>query len=200
MSVSTVLDWTRICPACRGGIRECPRLCRPHAYQAEVLDNRCLACNRIYPTVAGLADFRLTSDRYLDLTAERAKAERLSLISETTDLEGVARAYYAMTDDVDPARCKQFLAHILGAEARGDAFMADLDEQGPTLEIGCGTGGLLVAAALRGWQIEGADIGGSVVSSRSSKTHRPRPACAFNRGPSRSTSLGGRDVRNHHCR
>jgi len=132
----------RWCPACRGS----------------VFEDRCSRCERRFPDVAGLADFRLDSDRYLDLASERAKAERLSRIAETTDLEGVARAYYAMTHDVDPPRCQRFLAHILGAEARGDAFLSRLTEHGPTLEVGCGTGGLLVAAAKRGWQVEGVDI------------------------------------------
>ena len=38
----------------------------------------CEGCGRNYPTVAGFPDFRLESDRYLDLDAERAKAERRS--------------------------------------------------------------------------------------------------------------------------
>ncbi len=118
----------------------------------------CRSCRRGYPSVAGMADYRLGSDRYLDFADERAKAERLAAIAETTDLEGVARAYYAMTPDVDPPRCRKYLAHILGAEARGEALASQLVADGPILEVGCGTGGLLVAAARRGITIEGVDI------------------------------------------
>jgi O-antigen/teichoic acid export membrane protein/SAM-dependent methyltransferase len=118
----------------------------------------CVGCGRTFPNVAGLPDFRLNSDRYLELDAERAKAERLARIAESTDLEGVARAYYAMTPDVDPPRCARYLAHILGAEPRGAALACALTDDGPILEIGCGTGGLLVAASCRGLTIEGVDI------------------------------------------
>ncbi|HWE38832.1 MAG TPA: methyltransferase domain-containing protein, partial [Isosphaeraceae bacterium] len=130
------------CPACRGPVD----------------GESCARCGRSYPTVAGLPDFRLESDRYLDLDAERAKAERLARIAASTDLEGVARAYYAITPDVDPPRCARYLAHILGAEARGEAIADRLDDDGPILEVGCGTGGLLVAAARRGLEITGVDI------------------------------------------
>ncbi|HEY2159631.1 MAG TPA: methyltransferase domain-containing protein, partial [Isosphaeraceae bacterium] len=130
------------CPACRGPVD----------------GESCATCGRSYPTVAGLPDFRLESDRYLDLDAERAKAERLARIAASTDLEGVARAYYAITPDVDPPRCARYLDHILGAEGRGEALADRLDDGGPILEVGCGTGGLLAAAARRGLEITGVDI------------------------------------------
>ncbi len=132
----------RVCPECR---------CR-------IAGNACLSCGRHYPTVAGLPDFRLASDRYLDLKAERAKAERLAQIAKTTNLEGLARAYYAITHDVDPPRCRRYLRHILDADRRGEAVAGRIEGDGPVLEIGCGTGGLLVAAARRGIAIEGVDI------------------------------------------
>lgn len=140
MTVATGLDL--VCPACR----------------ADLIDEACAGCGRSFPPVAGLHDLRLASDRYLDLPAERAKADRLAKIAETTDLAGAARAYYAMTQDVDPPRCRRFLRHILGAEARGEAVADGLDEAGPILEVGCGTGGLLVAAKRRGLTIAGVDV------------------------------------------
>src|SRR5205814_1661423 len=65
--------------------------------------------------------------------------------------------YYAMTDDPDDRR-ERFLAHIVGAEARGEALAARLPKVGRILEVGCGTGGLLVAAASQGIAITGVDI------------------------------------------
>ena len=131
-----------VCPACR----------------APVDRDACPACQRVYPTVAGLPDFRLESDRYLTLDAERAKAGRLARIAATTDLEGVARAYYDITPDVDPPRCRRYLRHILGADRRGEALADRVGGDGPILEVGCGTGGLLVALARRGISVEGVDI------------------------------------------
>jgi ubiquinone/menaquinone biosynthesis C-methylase UbiE/uncharacterized protein YbaR (Trm112 family) len=137
---------TFVCPACRG----------PVSPVADALT--CPACGRTYPTVAGLPDLRLESDRYLDLDAERAKARRLHAIEPTTDLAGLAAAYYDMTDDVVDYRRVRFLRHIGGAVARGEALAGRLRERGRVLEVGCGTGGLLVAAARAGVAIEGVDI------------------------------------------
>jgi SAM-dependent methyltransferase len=71
---------------------------------------------------------------------------------------GLARAYYAMTDDVDDRRRARFLAHIAGAEARGAALATLLPRGGTVLEVGCGTGGLLAAATRAGRRVVGADI------------------------------------------
>jgi SAM-dependent methyltransferase len=107
--------------------------------------------------VAGFHDFRLESDRYLDLGAERARAEELETIAGTTDLMGLAAAYYAMTGEADDRRTR-FLAHIAGGLARGEALAARLPGAGPILEVGCGTGGLLVAAARARMTIIGVDV------------------------------------------
>ncbi|WP_435008088.1 class I SAM-dependent methyltransferase [Tundrisphaera lichenicola] len=132
----------QICPACR-----------------EPLEGReCRRCGRSFPEVAGLPDLRISSDRYLDLEGERAKAGRLAAIAPRVDLAGLSEAYYAMTHDVEPRRRRFYLAHILGAESRGSALAELLPSTGRILEVGCGTGGLLAAAARRGLTIEGTDI------------------------------------------
>lgn len=138
----TFHESARVCPSCRG----------------ELVERLCLGCGRRFATVAGLPDLRLESDRYLGLDAERAKAERLHALEPETDLKGLAEAYYAMTDDVVDARRARFLRHIVGAEARGEALAARLPRTGRILEVGCGSGGLLVAAVRSGRSIEGVDI------------------------------------------
>ena len=131
-----------VCPGCLG----------PLAGEA------CLGCGEWYPPACGLPDLRLKSDRFLDLPSERAKAERLAKIAPGVDLEGLAAAYYAMTPDVDPARRRGYLAHILGAEVRGSALAGLLPRDGRIVEVGCGTGGLIAAACRLGLEIEGVDI------------------------------------------
>lgn len=135
-----------VCPACRSRL---DRLADAFA---------CGGCRRTFPDVAGLPDLRLASDPYLPLPAERAKAARLARSESTTDALGLARAYYAMTDDVDDRRRARFLAHIAVAEARGAALARRLPVGGRVLEVGCGTGGLLVAAARDGLEVVGADV------------------------------------------
>jgi ubiquinone/menaquinone biosynthesis C-methylase UbiE len=129
------------------------------AAQAQGLDQgqACARCRRTYPVVAGLLDLRLESDRYLDLDAERAKAERLDALAPATDLLGLSAAYYTLTEDPDDRRLR-FLAHIAAAHERGAALAARLPRGGRVLEVGCGTGGLLAAAARGGWSITGVDI------------------------------------------
>lgn len=138
-----------ICPACR-----------------TVLTTRgganfsCARCARDFSEVAGLADLRLHSDRYLSMAAERVKAERLHAVAAEpgADLARVANAYYEQTDDVADHRRVRFLRHINSAEARGHALASLLPQSGLILEVGCGTGGLLVAAARSGRSIVGVDI------------------------------------------
>ncbi len=139
---ATIGTSERVCPACRGAL----------------LGLSCVGCGREFPEVAGLPDLRVASDRFLDLPGERAKAERLARIAPGVDLKGLAEAYYAMTPDVEPRRRGFYLGHILGAEARGSALAALLPRSGRTLEVGCGTGGLLASAARLGLDVEGVDI------------------------------------------
>jgi ubiquinone/menaquinone biosynthesis C-methylase UbiE len=134
-----------VCPACRSALIESP------------LGLACAGCGRFYPGVAGILDLRLQSDRYLDLDAERTRANRLATIARTTDLMGLATAYYALTGEAEDRRSR-FLAHIASGLARGEALAARLPDGGQILEIGCGTGGLLAAVARTGRAIVGVDI------------------------------------------
>ena len=63
-----------------------------------------------------------------------------------------------MTARRRPPPRRLYLGHILGAEARGEALADLLPSGGQILEVGCGTGGLLAAAAASGLAIEGVDI------------------------------------------
>lgn len=136
-----------VCPSCRGSLEDS---------RGQALD--CPRCHRHFPEVAGLPDLRLASDRYLRLPDERAKAERLGAIEPLTDVNGLARAYYELTDDVVDHRRDRFLGHIAGAVPRGEALLRRLPSGGKILEVGAGTGGLLVAAARAGRDVTGVDI------------------------------------------
>jgi SAM-dependent methyltransferase len=140
-----VLEPPVTCPACRSELE-------PGAGGRE-----CRGCARTYPTVAGFLDLRLESDRYLDLDAERTKAERLHAVEPATNTLGLAETYYSWSDDAE-GRAPRFLNHIAQAEARGEALLQRLPRGGTILEVGCGTGGLMVAAARAGRAITGVDI------------------------------------------
>jgi ubiquinone/menaquinone biosynthesis C-methylase UbiE len=118
----------------------------------------CEPCNNGFPIVAGIPDLRKESDRYLSLAGDRAKAHSLAQIARKNDLAGLAQAYYAMTDNVDRHQKTRFEAHIARAEQRATALLAQVPEQSAVLEIGCGSGGFVAAAARRGRRVVGVDI------------------------------------------
>ena len=136
----------RVCPACRSCL------------DRDELAWACDGCGRMYPDVAGIADLRLSPDRYLSLDADRAKARHLATLAPQASFDGLARAYYDTTDDVDATRARRYVAHLASAEVRGEAFVDLLPKTGRVLEVGCGSGGLIAAAARRGLRIEAVDI------------------------------------------
>jgi SAM-dependent methyltransferase len=153
----------RVCPACRSALERGER------------EWTCTRCTRFFRDIAGIADLRLAPDRYLSLGDDRDKACRLAQTSPGFDeshgafpvrdrssrsatFRRLARAYYAMTDDVDQPSARRFLAHLDRAEERGEAFVDLLPRSGRVLEIGCGSGGMIAAAQGRGIAIEGVDI------------------------------------------
>ncbi len=136
----------RVCPACRS------------ALDHEGPNWSCAGCGLVFPEVAGIADLRLAPDRYLDLQDDRDKARRLAATDASATFDDLALAYYAMTEDVDAPRAQRYRAHLARAEERGEAFADLLPRTGRVLEVGCGSGGMLAAAARRGIDIEGVDI------------------------------------------
>jgi hypothetical protein len=83
--------------------------------------------------VEGIADLRLAPDRYLSLEADRAKARQLAALDGPHTALDLARAYYAMTADVDVARRARYLTHLAHAEERGAALAALLPARGRIL-------------------------------------------------------------------
>lgn len=137
------------CPACRA-----PVSLQPGAY-------RCDACDANFPILHGIPDFRLRSDRYLSLTEEREKAARLADFARTRSFTELLAFYYSITEDVPPELAGQYSEYAKAGPARAGAVLADLapfQVGDRLLDIGCGAGGLMVAAARRGVDAVGVDI------------------------------------------
>ena len=128
---------------------------------------RCAACDRAYPILCGIPDFRLAPDRYLSLAEERAKAARLHDFACGHSFDETVAEYYRITDDVPPDMALRFAAYVRAGVLRGQGVLGRLgdpqgrasgQDAGPLLDAGCGAGGLVVAAAAAGQQVTGLDI------------------------------------------
>jgi SAM-dependent methyltransferase len=136
------------CPACGG------------ALSADAKAYRCLACDRAFPILYGIADFRLAADAYLSLEEEREKAGRLDAFGKTHSFDELLTYYYAITDDVPPRLASIYAAYARCGPERADPILDDLACAADTrlLDLGCGSGGLVVAARRRGLEAVGVDV------------------------------------------
>ena len=136
-----------VCPQCRTKL------------SAQTDHYQCSRCNREYPVIFGIADFRIRSDPYLSLQQERAKAKRL--VTETEqNFSAMLDYYYEITDDVPPALATRYKAYHLNGPKQAQQSLARLGMSSGDvfLDAGCGTGGALIAAAEHCSHIYGVDI------------------------------------------
>ena len=136
-----------LCPVCRTAL---------DAPSADLFV--CERCGRSFPVIAGIPDLRLSGDRYLTLEEDRAKARRLaSMEGSLTDL---VRAYWQMTPEVPASLAARYAAAAAAGVQRADVHLDRLGISGcdTVLDVGCGTGGLVSAAAARGATAVGVDI------------------------------------------
>lgn len=195
-----------VCPGCHGDLDGDP--VHGAAYH-------CDQCEREYPVVLGIPDFRLQPDPWISFEDDRARAEQLDAAAGRLRFDELVRLYWEMTPGTPAPAASRFTAFVLTAEQRSREWL-DLNQdedpaegrrQGPWLELGCGTGDMLVAARRAGHAIAGVDIAlrWLVVARRrladagvdatlvcANAEHLPFPAASF----SRVLSLGTLE----HCR
>jgi SAM-dependent methyltransferase len=138
-----------VCPRCKGALAE------------EASSYRCCQCENEYPVLFGIPDFRIRSDRYLSLEEERDKARRLFEFGEHAPFNELVRYYYSITFDLPDNMARRYQASILAGTERAKSILKELTPRGGSdvlVDIGCGTGGLLLAAQGRFSGIYGIDI------------------------------------------
>lgn len=138
-----------VCPRCKG------------ALGGELSCYRCDHCGSNYPILFGIPDFRIRSDRYLSLEEERDKARRLFEFAEHAPFTELVRYYYSITSDLPDNMARRYQASILAGTDRAKSILQELTPQGDSdllVDIGCGTGGLLLAAQGKFRGIYGVDI------------------------------------------
>lgn len=142
-------DWA--CPRCRG------------ALEASRESLSCNACSARYPLIAGeIPDFRTAELARLNLAEDRAAAQRLLQQVDGHSAEQTVRHIFAARPHWTESQIERRTREVLAAPARlGPQLRGwlepSLDPPGPLLDIGCGPGGLLCAAAERGADPVGID-------------------------------------------
>ncbi len=142
------------CPRCKGELEESPQ-----AYT-------CPACQRSYPIVWGIPDFRLWPDPYIGIEDDHRKGLRIAENYDRSDARQLMEFYWSITPDTPPELWQRYMRFDLAGEERGRQWLAALERQlrrpplNPTdtvLELGCRTGGTL--AALAGQVRQGRAVG-----------------------------------------
>lgn len=143
-----------VCPICRGELA------------IDQNGYRCAACERNYPLHAGIPDFRVFPDPYLDFNQDFDRTEIVLAGLTKYCLEELLEYYWSFSDITPAALRSVFIRSALlgGERARhtverfGDGtFKAEIAPR-TVLEIGSGTGNFLVAANEKYDRVIGIDI------------------------------------------
>ena len=110
---------------------------------------RCAACSTGYDVVDGIPDLRVPTPAWVDFDRDKAEARRLAALGPVS-AEALARDVFGSRPHWTEARIRFRTQQVLEGPSRAtrelDTWLAPATRaQGPLLEIGCGTGGLLAA-------------------------------------------------------
>jgi SAM-dependent methyltransferase/uncharacterized protein YbaR (Trm112 family) len=151
--VSGVVSPPYVCPACRAALEF-----RPGADE----HYSCGACSRRYPVVIGIPDFRLRPDPWIGLEADREKGIALERDTLDADFETTVRAYWARTPETPHDHAERFTRFVVAAEPRATEWLSRVSPVASNdacwLDLGCGTGDLVLAGLRRGQPMVGIDI------------------------------------------
>lgn len=159
-------DWlsTLRCPRCRAALQE------TSIGSDDVTRLHCTQCAASWPVRFGIPDLRPegVEDPYLTRDEDLRAAERLAERAARGGFEDALEAYYETNERVSASQARRFIAGTLAAEERSRAILdawqawsrAAIDgDHGTVVEVGCGTGPLLVAAQAPNVRLVGLDIG-----------------------------------------
>ena len=135
---------TPVCPLCLGSLDEgleCPR------------------CGRRYPTTLGFADFRLGGRTEVDIEDDLAVAEQLAAREDSCSFAELEAYRERLRPEASAALRARHLAHFeIEREQADRAFeLLGVTPQASALDLGCGMGRYVAAAAQRGMRAAGLD-------------------------------------------
>ena len=148
-----------VCPRCKGP------LTTDSSGSRSVFEYVCATCASRYPVIMDIPDFRVFPDPWIGLEEDRDKARRLAQRANEVDFAGLVEWYWRLTPDTPSALARHHIRHALSGVERGFAVLDEVARLAgtpstttPLLDLGCGTGGLLAAAAVNVDQVVGVDI------------------------------------------
>ena len=149
-TTSLTLSQTWRCPACRSEIRED--------------DDRlvCSSCSRAYALVGGIPDFRVNLPNWIDVDSDRRKALHLLSLGPSLSARDLTTEVFRQrgwSDAESQRRTHLSFALTSRLEQELDEWLRDATSSDlPFLDLGCGSGPLLAAAAARGRPGVGIDV------------------------------------------
>ncbi len=150
LTTSTFLDEILACPACRGTVTRSGQ-----SYTCDV-------CARVFPIRYGIPDFRLMPDPYISIEREIGKVEGFTAPGRS--FAEMVRAYYFLTPESPRNLHSRYREAMEAAVARGAGIVSKLQEKFPEskrnalLDLGCGTGGMTIAATGSYQNVVGVDV------------------------------------------
>jgi SAM-dependent methyltransferase len=138
------------CPRCRGCLKEGPR----HTV--------CEDCRARFERVGPILDLRVPGASWIDCDRDRAEARRLLDMSSYASAADLVRHVFSSRSDWTAERVENRARQVLEAPRRLRAdvkgWLRDCMGNGLFLDLGCGPGMLLAAAAAEGYRGVGVDV------------------------------------------
>lgn len=143
------------CPVCKGPLTQRRD---PPAYS-------CAACERTYPVISGIPDFRVWPDPYIAPAADWAKGQRV-WDEAGGRFTAMLETYWRLTPDVPASMAARFVRYAQVGAARGLTRCERVSrirgrKLGPAdtlLDVGCGSGGFVAAASKQVGAVVGVDV------------------------------------------
>lgn len=152
--VSSLRGLDLVCPACKSSLQLSPK-----SYE-------CSSCRRTYPIVSGIPDFRILGDRYLSEDEDRRRVDIILDVFEKKSFRQVLDHYWSFSDITPDHLRPRYVAAAYAAKDKSKPLLEALGQTrlnslaGKTiLDVGCGTGGALLAASECGAKPIAVDIG-----------------------------------------
>lgn len=142
------------------GIWRCPRCRGVLGRRHEVLE--CSSCQSSYATVNGIPDLRIDAPSWIDCDQDREQAREIVSEMGSASLEEVVRHVFRVVRGRHDENVNYRTLRVLGAPERMrreiTGWLDDATRATPFLDLGCGPGMLLAAAAAEGRRGIGVDV------------------------------------------